>query len=105
VLFLFRELQLAAQIFFRLSFAELSAHPCGKFQRFKWRRDHVVSAEIECPRALQCSALHHHQHPDRFCFFPRLDLGDDSAAAQIGRRSLRNHQLRPQCFDLFHIQR
>src|SRR5437870_8906763 len=83
MLFLLRLLQLVPQFYFRLAFAKLCADLGGEFQRLEWSGDDVICAKVQSPRTLKRAALHDHQHTNRFRLLPRLDLRDDSAAAQV----------------------
>src|SRR3989442_5865495 len=104
MLFLLRLLQLVPQFYFGLAFAKLCSDLGGEFQRLEWSGDDVICAKVQSPRTLKRAALHDHQHTNRFRLLPRLDLRDDSAAAQVRWCGFRNEQFRSERFNLLDIQ-
>src|SRR6266403_2250494 len=104
MLFLLRLLQLVPQFYFRLAFAKLCADLGGEFQRLEWSGDDVVRAKVQSPRTLKRAALHDHEHANRFRLLPRLDLRDNSAAAQVRWCSLRNEQFGSERFNRLDIK-
>src|SRR5579862_2204197 len=105
MLALFELLEFAAQRFGRGAVAELGTDAGGEFGGVEWDGDDFVGAEIESTSALQRAAADQHQDADEFGGFAGFELGDDSAAAQVGGSGFRENEFRLGGFNLGDVER
>ncbi len=99
-----RLFQLCFELKLCLSLTNLRSDLCRKFQWFKWKGDDVVSAQVQPAGTFQRATVNDHHNLEGSRIRTCLDLADQTAAAEVGWRCIRDNDFRGKSKNLIYRQ-